>query len=140
MPGTMARTQRRWIDPRRLLRVTTRRHLEADAGLVALFEHLDRHGPAGAPGERRAAEIARCSRATLKRRFPCLEAGTFARFVKRWRLRCARRDLRNRLLSVKEVARRCGLPNQSAFSRDFHAEFGVTPRDYRRRWLEKRRG
>ena len=138
MPDTLPGADGRWPDPRRLLPAVRRRYLASHEGLAALFDHLDRHGPARAPAPRRAAEIARCGSATLKRRFRLLGAGTPARFVKRWRLRCARRLLRNPFLAVKQVAHRCGLPNPSAFSRDFQAEFGVSPTEYRRRRLASR--
>lgn len=57
---------------------------------------------------------------------------TFCQLLRRARLRQAAHLLTSTDLPIGEVAWRCGLADQSYFSRLFRSEFAVTPRQYRK--------
>jgi AraC-like DNA-binding protein len=49
------------------------------------------------------------------------------------RLLAACRQMRETDRSLAEIAYACGFSDPSAFTRDFHRQFGLSPREFRRR-------
>lgn len=65
-----------------------------------------------------------------------VETGTSPeRHLKSLRMQKAKELLETTFLSVKEIASRVGLRNESHFVRDFKRTYGVTPTQYRARYL-----
>lgn len=58
-----------------------------------------------------------------------------ARYLKNLRLERARELLETTLLNVKEIRALIGLNDESHFARDFRATYGLTPQQYRERYL-----
>ncbi|MCB0636034.1 MAG: response regulator [Lewinella sp.] len=71
------------------------------------------------------------SRTQVYRKFAALTDMTVNQYLRRYRLREARRLLRETDLSVSQVALEVGLPNLSYFSRVFTETFGVNPSQLR---------
>jgi len=72
------------------------------------------------------------SRATLYRMFG--EIGGVARFIRRQRLVAARQSLRRRPdLGITWLLYELGFGSERQFQRAFHAEFGVSPSEWRER-------
>lgn len=68
-----------------------------------------------------------CSR-EISRRFGV----SFSHLLREFRLRVARRLLAEESLTVREVADGAGFRDANYFSRVFHREYGMSPREYRR--------
>ena len=58
-----------------------------------------------------------------------------AKYLKTLRLERARELLETTLLNVKEIRALVGLTDESHFARDFRAAYGLTPQQYRERYL-----
>ncbi|MDA3960528.1 MAG: AraC family transcriptional regulator [Planctomycetota bacterium] len=97
--------------------------------LARLLEWIDGHLPE--PMDVASlARRARCSRATLQRRFAdCFDCSPMA-YVTELRLQRARACLEGGGVSIAEVGRRCGFTDAAYFSRRFAARFGCAPRDW----------
>ncbi|HWL52924.1 MAG TPA: AraC family transcriptional regulator [Chthoniobacteraceae bacterium] len=92
-----------------------------------LFPRLDQPLPVKA--------IARAmgqSESHFRARFRAVAGVGLGRHVRRLRMKRASDLLHTSSLSVSEVARQCGFESLYAFSRAFKAEYGVSPRAYRR--------
>lgn len=89
------------------------------------------------PGQtHRVAELAAragLSSRQLQRRFRTLFGVGVKEFVLRSRIQAAAASLRTTSAPIAEVALECGFYDQSAFTRQFRARTGMTPRRYRRR-------
>ncbi len=85
------------------------------------------------PGLAALAKEAGVSPATLNRLFLDRFGLPPARFLTRLRLEYAAKALAETSLTIAEIAFRAGYKDQSAFSRAFRRELGVTPADYRAR-------
>lgn len=73
------------------------------------------------------------SRATLARRFTGLVGEPPLAYLRRWRMTLAAQALRERALSLAELAERVGYTSDVAFHKAFTRERGVTPAEYRKR-------
>lgn len=60
--------------------------------------------------------------------------------MKRYRLQVAERLLKESSLTVGEIAAQIGYLNPNKFTSAFCAEYGMPPREYRKKseWIEKR--
>lgn len=75
------------------------------------------------------------SRSTLYQMFE--QYGGVQKFIRQRRMHLVARslrDARNRHRPISDIALSGGFPNLSAFSRDFRAQYGCSPRDYRREY------
>lgn len=70
---------------------------------------------------------------TLKRLFLEATGSSIGKFIRRLRMESAFRSLRNKELSVIEIALRAGFEDHSAFSRSFKNIFGYSPTDARKK-------
>lgn len=95
--------------------------------------------PAAALDVRRLAEKAGTSVAQLQRDFQKVFRMPLRRFLAQSRLLEARRLLLADR-SIGDVAHDVGFADHSAFSRRFHAEFGMTPRAFKRLYAGQRGG
>ncbi|APR78632.1 Transcriptional regulator, AraC family protein [Minicystis rosea] len=80
------------------------------------------------------AELARAaamSRASFAARFKAVAGAAPLAYLTQWRMRLARRALRDGDASVLEIARSLGYASESAFSHAFKRETGLAPRHYR---------
>lgn len=77
------------------------------------------------------AHLAAMSRAAFAARFKTVAGIAPAAYLTRWRMRLARRALRESDASVAEIARSVGYTSESAFSQAFKRETGLAPRHYR---------
>ncbi|MFT3766862.1 MAG: AraC family transcriptional regulator [Minicystis sp.] len=73
------------------------------------------------------------SRATLARRFSALVGEPPLAYLRRWRMTLAAQALRDRDVSLGELATRVGYASDVAFHKAFTRERGCTPAVYRRR-------
>jgi AraC-like DNA-binding protein len=100
--------------------------------LGALLEHLARNY-----GRRiqvaDAAAMVGMSESRFMRYFRDASGMTFVSYLTRLRLSQAARLLRESTGNISEVADACGFRDQSYFDRQFRAEHGMTPREYRAR-------
>jgi transcriptional regulator GlxA family with amidase domain len=77
------------------------------------------------------AAAARMSLRSFERQFQASFHLTPQKYLRKLRLRTASRALVYTPASLAEVALSCGFADQSHFTREFHRQFGRTPRDYR---------
>jgi len=78
------------------------------------------------------ARAARLSRTRFALRFRSLMGKTPLAYVARWRMICAKAELRDASRSIAEVASRVGYRSESAFNRVFTRAFGMGPGAFRR--------
>lgn len=78
-----------------------------------------------------AREVA-LSRSLLASRFVMLVGETPMKYLTRWRLALAARDLRSGKVAISRLAERSGYETEAAFSRAFKREFGLPPSTWRR--------
>lgn len=100
--------------------------------LAALDAHIDRH----LASPLQVADLARLSGLSVARfhsRFLAATGQTPMDYVRGRRLRQGRQLLLDSALGVGEIAARVGYSSQSAFTAALAREFGVTPRELRRR-------
>jgi AraC-like DNA-binding protein len=92
------------------------------------------HRDLGAPwsAEALAREVA-LSRSAFVERFTALVGVPPIRYLTAWRLRTARRQLRETAKTVAQLAHAVGYESAEAFSRAFKREFGVSPVHWRER-------
>jgi AraC-like DNA-binding protein len=128
------------VDPRRLrlgalslLSQVERSRVAADAGLERLFGVLDRCLPDSFPSEEEAAETARCSRATFKRRLHRAIGTSYRDLRSRLLMRVAARTLEDPAVPIKSAANALGYGSSRAFDRAFGRWYGATPGAFRRR-------
>jgi len=81
------------------------------------------------------AERAGVSPRTLERRYVCKLGQTPLKVLETMRLETARLSLEDPYASLKEIARRTGFGDQQRLRRAFQRRFGVTPTEYRERFL-----
>jgi len=115
-------------------------HTDAAGWLAALRDpQLSRalaavHGDPG--GDWTAATQARragMSRSLLYTRFTAVVGESPAAYVLRWRMQCAREQLRKERTSVAAVAEHVGYGSEAAFSRAFKRHVGLSPSVWRAR-------
>jgi AraC-like DNA-binding protein len=87
----------------------------------------------------RAAKLAGLSARTLQRRL-AKQGLTYRRLVNALRFKAAAVRLRDPLISVTDIALDLGYSDTAHFSRAFRRIAGMSPRQYRRRLLDPRRG
>jgi len=73
------------------------------------------------------------SRSPFAARFMALVGQSPMSYLKRWRLQLAAQLLRDRTLSLSDIAERVGYKSTAPLSRVFKREFGVSPAQYRRK-------
>jgi transcriptional regulator GlxA family with amidase domain len=73
------------------------------------------------------AELAKMSRSLFSERFASLLGVPPAQYLARWRMRLASGWLRNRQVTVAEVAARVGYQSEASFSRAFKRIAGIPP-------------
>ncbi len=106
-----------------------------EAGAVARVTRVVRrmeHDPDGAHTLRALAQEARLSPYHFLRTFQALTGATPHQYVLRMRLRRAATRLASEPAKILDVALDSGFGDVSNFNRAFRAEFGVSPREYRR--------
>ncbi len=59
-------------------------------------------------------------------------------FLKHIRHERARHQLETTRERINQIAHKVGMPEESHFTRDFKTKYGLTPRDHRRQFHEKR--
>lgn len=84
-------------------------------------------------GVEEMAEISGMSRYHFSRLFSVYTGKSPGKFLRHLRLKKALRLLQFELVSVKELAERCGFSNQSYLCRAFKSEYGKSPSVYRRK-------
>lgn len=84
-----------------------------------------------------AADLIGMSETTFSRYFKRASGQTFTETVRKLRLAHACKLLKHSALPVSTVCQKVGYANLSNFNRQFHAQCGVTPREYRRRSLTR---
>ncbi|MEM1387230.1 MAG: AraC family transcriptional regulator [Pseudomonadota bacterium] len=89
--------------------------------------------PAGDMSLDTLAEVAAMSRFHWHRVFHAMTGETCAQAVRRVRLQRASDWLVKTDLPLRDVAKRCGYPNQQSFTRIFSEAYGVTPGAFRKR-------
>lgn len=77
------------------------------------------------------AQQAGISRAALAKRFVELVGETPMQYLAEWRMHLARRQLRESMLGLSEIAARVGYESEAAFSRAFRRLVGVPPATWR---------
>lgn len=111
-----------WIDPTSdLLAQET-----VEAGIAYIFENLT-----GTIRLSTAASIAHMSEATFSRYFKRASGVTFSDMVRRLRIAHACRLLTSTNDAIASIAAASGYTNLANFNRQFRAEVGMTPREYR---------
>ncbi len=80
------------------------------------------------------ARIACLSESQFRKRFTALLKISPQKFVTRVRLQTAARLLVGSDCTIVDVALNCGFCDQSYFTRRFSEVFGITPKNYRKRW------
>jgi AraC-like DNA-binding protein len=73
----------------------------------------------------------------LHRLFKAETGLSLASYIRNLRLEKARELLENSFKHIKEIRFEVGLRDQSHFTRDFKAKFGVTPSEYRKQHWAK---
>jgi transcriptional regulator GlxA family with amidase domain len=96
-----------------------------------ILEHLDEHGLS----VDRLADRAGMSARHFARRFNERFGTTPAAYVRRTRVERARKRFEDGATRMKQVARECGFPDEQAMSRAFRDALGITPFEYRRRFV-----
>lgn len=103
---------------------------DAQVGRALALIHRDLDTPWSA--EALAREVA-LSRSAFVERFSALVGVPPIRYLTAWRLRAARRQLRETGKTVAQLAHAVGYESAEAFSRAFKREFGVSPLHWRER-------
>lgn len=80
------------------------------------------------------AKASRTSRATLARKFTALVGEPPLAYLRRWRMTLAAKTLRERDVSLAELASELGYQSDAAFHKAFSRERGIAPGEYRRRF------
>ena len=101
------------------------------ARVTRVVRRMD-HDPDGAHTLRALAQEARLSPYHFLRTFQALTGATPHQYVLRMRLRRAATRLASEPAKILDVALDSGFGDVSNFNRAFRAEFGVSPREYRR--------
>lgn len=99
----------------------------AEAGLAYIFDNLT-----GDISLSTAARLSHMSEPTFSKYFKRAAGSTFSSTVKRLRVAHVRRMLETSDLSAAKVAQASGYRNLSNFNRQFLAEVGMTPTEYRK--------
>lgn len=105
-----------------------------EAGIAYIFDHLD-----GDVSLSSAARLAHMSDSAFSRYFKKASGLTFSAMVRKLRIANACRLLESSNMAVAAIASTTGYNNLANFNRQFLAETGMTPRDYRRRHGERLR-
>ena len=123
--GTQSNGQRiRAID---LVLAARRAWVQDDLGFRRLFEFLDETGPAKAPRQEAAAELALRSLTRFKRDFRILAGCSWGEFRKEWRLLDAWRLLAVPFVLPKDARIAVGWRSPFHFCQEFLSRFGVAP-------------
>ena len=104
---------------------------EAALAKVIAFIHQHYHEPVE---NTRLAALAGSSLRAFERRFSRTIHMTPQQYLRRLRVRLACRTLVSTRQALAEIALHHGFCDQSHFTREFHRETGLTPRDYRTRY------
>ena len=96
-----------------------------------ILEHLHERGLS----VQRLADRAGMSARHFARRFNERFGTTPAAYVRRARVERARKRLEDGATRMKRVARQCGFPDEQSMSRAFRNTLGITPFEYRRRFV-----
>jgi AraC-like DNA-binding protein len=72
------------------------------------------------------------SRSAFSQRFAELVGETPMKYLTRWRLALAARELRSNGQAIVRIAERSGYESEAAFNRAFKREFGMPPAAWRR--------
>lgn len=104
-----------------------------EAGVKYIFENLT-----GDISLAQAANLAHMSEASFSRYFKRAAGVTFSDMVKRLRIAHACRLLSSTTDSIASVASASGYSNLANFNRQFRAEIGMTPREFRQLEEQKR--
>lgn len=80
------------------------------------------------------ADTLNLSASRLRHLFKAETGISFRKYLRRERMRQAKRLLETSFLSVKETAKRVGIGDASHFVRDFEKEFGLSPAGYRKQY------
>jgi AraC-like DNA-binding protein len=104
---------------------------EASLARVIAFIHQHCHQPVE---NSQLAALANCSLRAFERRFSRTIRMTPQQYLRRLRVRLACRALVSSSHPLAEIALAHGFCDQSHFTREFHRETGLTPRDYRKRY------
>ncbi len=96
--------------------------------IAAMREHLARP-----QSTTQLAQRVQLSTSQLSRLFARHVGVSPAAYFQRLRLEQAREYLTASTLSIKQIARMCGIANAHHFSRLFHQDVGESPRDFRRK-------
>jgi AraC family transcriptional regulator len=107
---------------------------DAESRVTRVVRLLDAE-PAAETSLRRLAEEANLSPYHFLRVFQCVTGVTPHQYILRMRLRRAAIRLATGREKVIDVALGCGFGDVSNFNRTFRAEFGVSPRAYRRQYV-----
>jgi AraC-like DNA-binding protein len=102
------------------------------AEIAIVLEHVRSHFEA----ELRVEDLARIADLSiyqLNRRLRAIFGITAIQFITKTRIDAASKMLREKPLSIAEIANACGYFDQSAFTRVFRRTVGLTPRQYRAR-------
>ncbi|MBS7458113.1 helix-turn-helix transcriptional regulator [Coralloluteibacterium stylophorae] len=110
----------------------------AGAALARVLAYIDGH-LGDAMGLPELAAVARMSRFHFARRFRQSTGESPMRYVLRRRIEWAMPMLADPARSVAAIALELGFFDQSHFTRSFRRLAGMTPRDYRRMCLKRRR-
>lgn len=119
--GTAGMTRR--LDPRD-------QDLVGASGFGPVLAHMRDHYPE-AIANRPLARLAHMSVRAFERKFQAAFHLTPQKYLRKLRLRMASRALVYTDHPLAEVALSCGFADQSHFTREFHRQFGRTPREYR---------
>ena len=98
-----------------------------EAGIAYIFDNLTE-----GPKLSTAARLAYMSEPTFSKHFKRAAGMTFSSMVKRLRIAHARRLLDSSGMSIAQIAAASGYKNIANFNRQFLAELGMTPTEYRR--------
>ena len=79
-----------------------------------------------------AAALCQCSPNHFMRWFRQMTGQTFIIFLREYRLNAAAEALRTTEDTILSISEQCGFENLSYFNREFKAQFGMTPREYRK--------
>ena len=104
--------------------------LVCSSGFGPVLAHLRDHYPEPI-ANRELARRAHMSVRAFERKFQATFHLTPQKYLRKLRLRMAGRALVYTHHTLAEVALSCGFADQSHFTREFHRQFGRTPREYR---------
>jgi AraC-like DNA-binding protein len=121
------RTNGQRIRAMEVVPVGRRAWMRDDLGFRRLFEYLDEHGPARAPRQERAAELALRSLTRFKRDFQVLSGRSWGEFRREWRLLEAWRLLTVPFVHPKDARLAVGCRSPFHFRHEFRSRFGLEP-------------